>query len=40
MAFLSRELGTEVDVQQLEGHRLREKSLKEGIRWKRSEASS
>jgi len=36
MAFLSRELGCEVDVLQLEGHRLREKILKEGIRWKRS----
>ena len=36
MAFLSRKLGTEVDVLQLEGHRLREKILKEGIRWKRS----
>lgn len=34
--FLSRELGTEVDVVQLEGHPLREKTLQEGIRWKRS----
>ena len=36
MAFLSRKLGTDVDVLQLEGHRLQEKVLKEGIRWKRS----
>ena len=34
-AFLSRELGIEVDVLQLEGHTLKEKILKEGIRWKR-----
>ena len=36
MAFLSRELGTEVDILQLEGHPLWEKILREGIRWKRS----
>ncbi|HID11323.1 MAG TPA: nucleotidyltransferase domain-containing protein [Candidatus Latescibacteria bacterium] len=36
IAFLSRELGTEVDVVQLEGHPLREKILQEAIRWKRS----
>jgi hypothetical protein len=35
MAFLSDKLGTDVDVLQLEGHRLRERILKEGIRWKR-----
>ncbi|RLA97983.1 MAG: hypothetical protein DRG32_02475 [Deltaproteobacteria bacterium] len=35
MAFLSRKLGTEVDLLQLENHRLQEKILKEGIRWKR-----
>ncbi|SFM80829.1 nucleotidyltransferase family protein [Thermodesulforhabdus norvegica] len=37
MAFLSRELGTEVDILQLEGHPLRDKVVKEGIRWKRSD---
>ena len=36
MAFLSLELGVDVDVVQLEGHPLREKILKEGIRWTRS----
>lgn len=36
MAFLSRELRTEVDVLHLEGHPLREKILREGVRWKKS----
>lgn len=37
IAFLSRELEADVDVVQLEGHRLAEKVEKEGIRWKRKE---
>jgi len=36
IAFLSRELEADVDVLQLEGHPLREKIVKEGIRWTRS----
>jgi predicted nucleotidyltransferase len=35
IAFLSRELGTEVDVVQLEGYRMAEKIKKEGKRWRR-----
>jgi predicted nucleotidyltransferase len=35
MAWLSRELGREVDVIQLEGHRLSDKIRKEGLRWTR-----
>lgn len=35
MAWLSRELGREVDVIQLEGHRLADKIRKEGLRWTR-----
>lgn len=35
MSFLGHELGTEVDVVQLEGNRLREKITKEGVRWKK-----
>ncbi len=35
MAWLSRELRREVDLVQLEGHRLEEKVKKEGIRWTR-----
>jgi len=38
MAFLSRETGLDnVDVIQLEEHRLAEKILKEGIPWKKSD---
>lgn len=37
MAFLSRELGRDVDFLQLEGHRLKEKVISEGIRWKRKD---
>jgi uncharacterized protein len=33
MSFISNEIGLEVDVIQLEGHRLAEKVKKEGIRW-------
>jgi len=36
IAFLSRELEAEVDVLQLEGHPLRGKILREGIRWRKS----
>lgn len=36
MAFLSRWLGTEVDVVQLEHHPLREIIFQEGIRWRRN----
>jgi len=36
IAFLSRELGREVDVIQLEDHPLRDKVIREGIRWKKS----
>lgn len=35
MAWLSRELNREVDVVQLEGHRMEEKIKKEGLRWTR-----
>ena len=35
IAFLTRELEADVDVVQLEGHPLREKIVKEGIRWTR-----
>ncbi|MEW6609720.1 MAG: nucleotidyltransferase domain-containing protein [bacterium] len=33
MAFISREIGIDVDVVQLEGHRLEEKIKDKGIRW-------
>jgi predicted nucleotidyltransferase len=33
MSFLSREVGVDVDVIQLEGHRLANKIMREGIRW-------
>ena len=36
IAFLSQKLKAEVDVLQLEGHPLREKIVREGIKWKRS----
>jgi predicted nucleotidyltransferase len=36
IAYLSRKLGREVDLVQLESHPLKEKILKEGLRWKRS----
>ncbi len=35
MAFLYNEVGREVDVVQLEGHRLAEKIVGEGILWRR-----
>ncbi len=35
ISFLSRHLGRDVDVVQLEGYRLEEKIKKEGIRWTR-----
>lgn len=35
IAFLSNVLGREVDVIQLEGHRLKNKILREGIRWRK-----
>lgn len=34
-AYLSRQLGFDVDVVQLEGHRFAEKITREGIKWKR-----
>ncbi len=34
MSFLSREVGVDVDVVQLEGHRLEEKIKREGMKWK------
>ncbi len=34
-AWLSRKLGTDVDLVQLEGHPLREQILREGIRWRK-----
>ena len=38
MAFISREVGRDnVDVVQLEGHRLAEKVMREGIPWKRKD---
>jgi len=37
MAFLSMELGVEVDIVQLEGHRLREKVITEGVGWKKQD---
>ena len=35
IAFLSRRLARDVDVIQLEGHRLEEKIIRTGIKWKR-----
>jgi predicted nucleotidyltransferase len=35
LAFLSRELACDVDIMQLEGHKYKEKILREGIRWKK-----
>ena len=37
MSFLSEKTGHDVDVVQLEGHRLADKIKKGGIRWKRGE---
>lgn len=37
MSFLSRELGVDVDIIQLEGHRLEEKVKREGIKWTRKD---
>jgi len=36
IASLSRELDREVDVLQLEGHPLRDKVMREGIKWKKN----
>jgi predicted nucleotidyltransferase len=33
MSFISREIGRDVDVVQLEGHRLAEKIKRDGIKW-------
>jgi len=35
MSFISREIGVEVDVIQLEGHRLEAKVKREGLKWTR-----
>lgn len=40
MSCLSVELDWEVDIIQLEGHRLTEKIKREGIRWKKNDLSS
>ena len=37
IAFLSRELGRDVDVLQLEEHPLRDKIVREGIKWKKND---
>lgn len=37
MSFISREIGIDVDVVQLEGHRLAEKIKREGIKWTRKD---
>lgn len=37
MSFLSRELGVEVDVFQLEQHRLKDKVTSEGMKWNRKD---
>ena len=37
IAFLSRELGRDVDVLQLEEHPLRDKIVPEGIKWKKND---
>lgn len=37
IAFLSRELGRDVDVIQLEDHSLRDKVMLEGIQWKKND---
>ena len=37
IAFLSRELGRDVDVIQLEGHPLRDRVTQEGLQWKKSD---
>ncbi|MEK6713115.1 MAG: nucleotidyltransferase domain-containing protein [Nitrospirota bacterium] len=33
MSFISGQIGVEVDIIQLEGHRLVEKIMREGVRW-------
>lgn len=40
LAYLSRNLGRDVDILQLEKHRLREKIIKEGIVWTRQDFQS
>ncbi|GFP39274.1 hypothetical protein HKBW3S47_00973 [Candidatus Hakubella thermalkaliphila] len=35
MSFISREIGVEVDVIQLEGHRLEARVKREGLKWTR-----
>ncbi len=35
MAFLSGKLGRDVDIIQLEGHRLRDRIEREGVRWRK-----
>ena len=37
IAFLSRELGRDVDLIQLEDHPLRDKVMREGIKWKKND---
>ncbi|MDO8445649.1 MAG: hypothetical protein Q7T53_06055 [Deltaproteobacteria bacterium] len=37
ISFISDEIGLEVDVMQLEGHRLADKVKREGIRWTRKD---
>ncbi|MEW6482033.1 MAG: nucleotidyltransferase domain-containing protein [bacterium] len=37
MSFISSEVGVDVDIVQLEGHRLKNKVKKEGIRWIRED---
>lgn len=33
MSFISSQIGLEVDIIQLEGHRLADKMMREGVRW-------
>jgi len=40
LAYLSRNLGRDVDILQLEKHRLREKIIKEGVGWTRQDFQS
>lgn len=40
LAYLSRNLGRDVDILQLEKHRLREKIIREGIVWTRQDFQS
>lgn len=37
LAFLSRKIGSDVDIIQLEGHRFKDKIMKESIKWRKKD---